>query len=66
MSINRFFAHQASVLRSSDTVGLDRRRLCVLAVAGLTVPWAMPLSRFEDTSRIVIRDGWVLLDTDLQ
>jgi hypothetical protein len=45
---------------------LDRRRFCSVALASLIVPATMHLPRPDDAPRIVIRDGWILLETDLQ
>ena len=45
---------------------LDRRRLCAAAVASLIVPGAVHPSRPDAAPRVVIRDGWILLETDLK
>ena len=45
---------------------LNRRQLCGGALASVIVPGTAYLSRPDDAPRIVIRDGWILRETDLQ
>ena len=60
------FSHRADVIARSQTeFHLDRRRLCSVALASLIVPTAAHLSRPDHAPQIVIRDGWILLETDL-
>ena len=61
------FSHGSGAITGTRTeFHLDRRRLCSVALASLIVPGAVHLSRPDDAPRIVIRDGWILLETDLQ
>ena len=59
--------HRAGAITGPRTeFHLDRRQLCSVALASLIVPGAVHLSRPDDAPRIVIRDGWILLESDLQ
>jgi len=61
------FSHRVYAITDSRTeFHLDRRRLCSVVLASLIVPGSMHLSRPDDAPQIVIRDGWILLETDLQ
>jgi hypothetical protein len=60
-----FSPHPGTISGPQTEFHLDRRRLCSVALASLIVPGAVHLSRPDDAPRIVIRDGWILLETDL-
>jgi hypothetical protein len=65
MSNPPFFHRPGALTGPRTDFQLDRRRLCSVALASLIVPATMHLPRPDDAPRIVIRDGWILLETDL-
>jgi hypothetical protein len=60
------FPFPGALAASRTDFPLDRRRFCSVALAGLIVPAAVHLPRPEEAPGIVIRDGWILLESDLQ
>jgi hypothetical protein len=56
---------RAAATERAVLVRLSRRDLCSLAVAGLAAPSLIGLRELEPSTRIIIRDGWILLEYDL-
>jgi hypothetical protein len=56
---------RAAATERAALARLSRRDLCCLAVAGLAAPSLIGLRELEPSTRIIIRDGWILLEDDL-
>ncbi len=65
MSNPPFFHRSGAITGPQTEFHLDRRRLCSVALASLIVPGTVHLYRPDIEPRIVIRDGWILLESDL-